>query len=216
MNPQHLADLPQHIDNWSKNEDLVVVEDFFDPPTFAKIQKEAARIWRDDAGMEPNCNLDGRDRLGGYVLDDRDREGSFYELIYANPALQFWVSSVFGKRMWPSDFPLELREYGAGSKGMGCHRDLQLFGDDMIDAEFAFTVGNNSTEHEVVFFDLKGDKHSLKPKPNTLLMVKPNASLHCAGPMEVGASRQMMKWIFTGIVLRAGYGVQRQDVVFVR
>ena len=29
--------------------------------------------------------------------------------------------------MWPSDFPIELREYGRESKGMGCHPDLQMY-----------------------------------------------------------------------------------------
>merc|ERR1719491_435095 len=81
---------------------------------------------------------------------------------------------------------------------MQCHRDLQLFDDVYIDAEFAFTVDVNSTEHEVTYYDLKGDQHSLRPKPNTLLMVRPGASLHCAGSIEEGGSRQMMKWIFTG------------------
>lgn len=38
----------------------------------------------------------------------------------------------------------------------------------------------------------------MKPKANTLLMVRPNASLHCAHGVDPGSSRQMMKWIFTG------------------
>ena len=63
-----------------------------------------------------------------------------YNLIYSNTALQWWVSKVYGAKMWPSDFPIELREYGAKSQGMMCHRDLQLYGDEHLDAEFAFTV----------------------------------------------------------------------------
>ncbi|CAD7972398.1 unnamed protein product [Amoebophrya sp. A25] len=202
INPVHLEKIEEYRQQWYENEDLIIMENFFDQETFARIEAESHRLWR-ASEMEPNCNLDGRNRLGGYVLDDLDRRGSFYDLIYRNPALQHFVSSIFSKRMWPSDFPLELREYGDGSSGMSCHRDLALYGDAYIDAEFAFTVANASPSHEVTFTDLKGVKHRINPKANTLLMVRPQASLHCAGGVDPGTSRQMMKWIFTGSYKKA-------------
>ncbi|CAD7952241.1 unnamed protein product [Amoebophrya sp. A120] len=197
INPKHLKLLPEYKKQFVDNYDLVIAEDFFDEETFAKIEQESHRLWQ-ASEMEPNCNLDGRDRLGGYVLDDLDYKNTFYQLIYRNPSLQYWVSYIYGKRMWASDFPLELREYGDGSNGMRCHRDLALYADDSIDAEFAFTVASNSPSHVVSFTDRAGVEHKINPKPNTLLMVRPNASLHCASGVDPGTSRQMMKWIFTG------------------
>lgn len=119
VNEAHLKDLEGQRKAFYENEDLIVVENFFDEETFRRIEKEADRVWRVN-GQEPNCNMDGKDRAGGYILDDADRgddeENSFYNLIYNNEALKFWVASVFGKRMFAADFPVELREYGTESK----------------------------------------------------------------------------------------------------
>lgn len=203
INQLYMVDPSVHKQLFIQNDSLIVLEDFFDPQTFARIQLEAARLWGSDE-VEPNCNLDGYNRIGGYVLDEfYENDSSLYHLIYSNPSLQWWVSYVFGRRMWPSDFPIELREYGPKSRGMQCHRDLQLFADAKVDAEFAFTVENSSVEHEITYVDKEEREHKLKPKPNTLLMVRPGASLHCAGHIEKGAYRVMLKWIFTGDYARA-------------
>ena len=65
--------------------------------------------------------------MGGFVLDYQDRKDTLYELIYGNLGLIHWVSQIYGIRMWPSDFPIELREYGPNSAGMQCHRDFLLY-----------------------------------------------------------------------------------------
>jgi hypothetical protein len=66
INLRHFVNLDKIRADWIKNERLVVIEDFFDKQTFAKIRDEVARLWKSDE-VETNCNLDGRDRLGGYV-----------------------------------------------------------------------------------------------------------------------------------------------------
>ena len=67
MNHTHLDKTACYIDQFAKNDELIVVENFFEEVTFQKIQAEANRIWKTNE-MEPNCNLDGRDRLTGHHL----------------------------------------------------------------------------------------------------------------------------------------------------
>ena len=38
----------------------------------------------------------------------------------------------------------------------------------------------------------------IHPKPNTLMMVMPNACIHCAKFMDPDSHRYMLKWIFVG------------------
>eukprot|EP00397_Hematodinium_sp_SG-2012_P034686 GEMP01037221.1.p1 GENE.GEMP01037221.1~~GEMP01037221.1.p1 ORF type:complete len:365 (+),score=60.61 GEMP01037221.1:110-1204(+) len=189
----------KQIQEFNDNDRIIYVEDFFDEQTFARMQQEASRMWS-STDLEINCNLDGVNRLGGYVLDpDATNQNSFYNLIYANLDLASWASTIYESPMFPSDFPIELREYGVKSTGMPCHRDLALYKDVKRDAEFLFTLFNNST-CQATYVDAKGVEHSLQTKANSLIMVQPNAALHCVvcQPTTPGGIREVMKWIYTG------------------
>lgn len=98
--------------------------------------------------------------------------------------------------MWPSDFPIELREYGDRSAGMGCHPDLQMYAREDLDLEFVVTLDNDS-ECEVTFYDREQKKHMVKPKANSLFMVRPNSATHCVSATK-GGSRTILKFIFVG------------------
>ncbi len=200
INEQHLGEsLLKLRTQFRNNDDLIYIEDVFDDATFKKIKKESEYLWQNsDREMQPNCILNGPDRMGGFVLDWKDRKNTLYELIYGNIGLMHFVSQIYGIRMWPSDFPIELREYGPNSSGMQCHKDFLLYADDQVDAEFAFTIGNDSPNHEVSYYDVAGKLHAVKPKPNSMIMVRPNASVHCAGSIDRGTSRQMLKWVYVG------------------
>merc|ERR1711920_838120 len=118
LRPSVLDDLPKQHAQYKANNHVIYMEDFFDAATYDAIVKETQRLWKSH-DVEANCNLDGRNRLGGYVLDHSLLESSLYRLIYGNEPFRRWVSQVHGEgEMWPSDFPIEVREYGPESKGM--------------------------------------------------------------------------------------------------
>ena len=151
--------------------------------------------------IEPNCNLDGKDRMGGYVhfstssTASSQRE-SLYSLIFGNEPLRLVVSSIVGTEVHPSDFPIELREYGEHSRGMGCHADIQMYKDLKSNFELVFTVSNKG-ECEVFWYDRNNLKHSIWPEPNSLTIVHPNAAVHCVSATK-GGPREMLKFIMVG------------------
>merc|ERR1712070_237243 len=146
---------------------------------------------------EGNCNLDGVDRLGGYVLDHSSHDSSLYKLIYGNEQFRQWVSAVNDEgAMWPSDFPIELREYGTQSKGMGCHSDLQMYAVAKKDLEFAVTVDNDS-KCVVTYYDGNNKKHEVQTKGNSVMMVRSNAATHCVSSTG-GGTRTIIKFIYVG------------------
>eukprot|EP00929_Paragymnodinium_shiwhaense_P073564 TRINITY_DN37536_c0_g1_i2.p1 TRINITY_DN37536_c0_g1~~TRINITY_DN37536_c0_g1_i2.p1 ORF type:complete len:630 (+),score=163.70 TRINITY_DN37536_c0_g1_i2:147-2036(+) len=196
INPEKLENLAEQKATFQKNGHLIYTQNMFDEKTFAAIVEETKRLWK-SADLEPNCNLDGKDRMGGYVLDHRDSETSLYNLIYGNEAFRRWVSAINGEgEMWPSDFPVELREYGTESKGMGCHKDLKMYTSTKKDLEFAFTVDNLS-KCNATFYDPQNTLQSVHTTPNSMFMLRPDGATHCVTPTE-GGSRTLLKWIFVG------------------
>jgi hypothetical protein len=191
-----LADLNGQAEAYEANNNVIYREDFFDNATWAAIVAESKRLWG-STDMEPNCNLDGVNRLGGYIIDNPDSESSLYRLIYGNEGFRRWVTAVNGKgEMWPSDFPIELREYGENSKGMGCHSDLKMYLKQPMDTEFAMTVDNDSG-CTVTFIDKQGKKHEVHTKANSVMMVRAEAAVHCVSSTK-GGVRSIIKFIYAG------------------
>lgn len=191
-----LQDLDKQSQQYAENKYVIYKEDFFDNVTWDAIVAETKRLWK-SYDLEANCNLDGKNRLGGYVLDHKAPDTSLYRLIYGNEAFRRWVSGVNGEgNMYPSDFPIELREYGPKSAGMGCHEDLQMYAKDKKDCEFAVTVDNESP-CEVTYYDVKNTKHTVITKANSVMMVRANAAKHCVSGTR-GGSRTILKFIYVG------------------
>ncbi|CAJ1356930.1 unnamed protein product [Effrenium voratum] len=191
-----LSGLAEQAKVFKGNNHIIYAEDFFNKATFAAIKEETERLWR-SKDIEANCNLDGTNRLGGYILDLVPANSSLYRLVYGNDPFRQWVSAVNAEGpMWPADFPIELREYGRESKGMGCHPDLQMYKVPRKDLEFAFTVDNDS-RCNVTFWDLAGKQHFVQTKPNSLMMVGVNAATHCVSSTD-GGTRSILKFIYVG------------------
>jgi len=191
-----LENLQEQASTFKANNKVIYKEDFFDKATFAAIVNETKRLWKSN-DIEGNCNLDGTDRLGGYVLDHASQDSSLYNLIYGNEGFRHWVSTVVNEgTMWPSDFPIELREYGEKSQGMGCHPDLQMYAVAKKDMEFAITVDNLS-KCITSFYDGKNKKHEVNTKANSVMMVGVNAATHCVSP-TYGGHRTILKFIYVG------------------
>lgn len=204
VNPKHLT--PEAMEEYRKifkeQKGMLYLEDFFDESTFARMQKEARRLWMSEE-FEQNCNLDGKNRLGGYVLDPRtDNQNSFYNLIYGNFDLGKFVSELWGTQMFPADFPIELREYTTKSTGMPCHSDFPMFGVPKLDAEFLFTLFNNST-CATTFDKLDGTQGSVQSKANSLCFVRANDGTHCVKCKPSNGYREVMKWIYSGTYRKA-------------
>eukprot|EP00746_Dinoflagellata_sp_MGD_P037818 gnl/MRDRNA2_/MRDRNA2_190867_c0_seq1.p1 gnl/MRDRNA2_/MRDRNA2_190867_c0~~gnl/MRDRNA2_/MRDRNA2_190867_c0_seq1.p1 ORF type:complete len:457 (-),score=74.09 gnl/MRDRNA2_/MRDRNA2_190867_c0_seq1:217-1545(-) len=198
INPRYLQDIEVHRKQFEANKFIIYMEDFFDDITFEGILAETNRLWKSE-DLEANCNLDGINRLGGYVLDHHETPGttSLYEWIYGNePYRQFVTALNQEGEMWPSDFPIELREYGPRSGGMRCHSDLQMYAMEKKDIEMVVTLDNDS-KCNVKFTDAKGQEHTVHPKRNSVTMVRPNAAVHCVSP-TYGGARQMLKYIYVG------------------
>lgn len=191
-----LENLEEQAATYKANNHVIYKEDFFDEATWSAIVRETQRLWK-STDIDANCNLDGKDRLGGYVLDHTSRNSSLYRLIYGNEQFRRWVSAVNAEgESWPSDFPIEVREYGKESRGMMCHPDLQMYAVAKKDMEFAVTVDNDS-KCQVTFWDAKNVKHTVNTKGNSVMMVRANAARHCVSPTH-GGSRTILKFIYVG------------------
>jgi len=196
INPAHMVDVENMAEQFYDNFNIIYVEDFFDADTFMRIDAEVNRLWKSADDVDGNCNLDGRHRLGGYVLDWQSRSSSLYELIYGNEPFRQYISAVTREDMFPSDFPIEIREYGPQSSGMNCHADLQLYSNNTLDLEMVFTVDNDS-DCVTSFTDRNGTEHKQLTKANSLIMVRPNSAVHCVSPTR-GGHRTILKFIYVG------------------
>jgi hypothetical protein len=186
-----------------RNNRMIYTKEFFSQEVYERIQQEAFRLWKSEA-LEPNCNLDGRDRIGGYVVFEPERiqagSDTLHRLFFHNEGFRQWVSAIVGGHALPADFPMELREYGTGSRGMPCHSDLLMYRNATWDFEFVFTIDNDS-ECKVSWQDVEGVWQEVVPEGNSLTMVQANAATHCVkcSPRRTGDEhRTMLKWIYAG------------------
>lgn len=188
-------DLQKDKDLFIDNNYIIYKKNFLSPERYKHVQDEAKRLWQSPE-LEPNCNLDGADRIGGYVIDNSGHNSTLYQLFYASEEFRQWISQINGHMMFPSDFPVELREYPSGSKGMNCHRDLLLYTNATLDMEFVYTIDNFGTCIST-YDNKKGETTEVHTEANSLIMVRPNAAMHCVKP-ATGGHRTILKFIYVG------------------
>jgi len=197
MTSQKLFETAQE---FKSNFNMIYVDRIFDNFTFEAIQREVNRLWT-SSDLEPNCNLDGENRMGGYihltpeVAPDKQHE-SLYNLIYANEPLRLWISAVTGENVFASDFPIELREYGNQSRGMACHSDVQMYANVSLNYEIVVTVSNHG-KSDLTWLDRSNIKRTIRSQANSITIVQPNAAVHCVGDSG-GGFREILKFIFVG------------------
>ena len=202
VNESHAAarDIAFHSKLYRDNFNIVYVTDIFDDWTLAKLKSEVSRLWT-SSDIEPNCNLNGYDRLGGYVhftsgVPPGDQQSSLYSLIYGNEPLRLWMSAIVGTPLFPADFPIELREYGNHSRGMPCHADVQMYANVSSNIEVVVTLSNHGL-CEVSWFDRNNVRHSVRPEANSITLVQPDAAIHCVSDTK-GGFREILKFIMVG------------------
>ncbi|CAK0855048.1 unnamed protein product, partial [Prorocentrum cordatum] len=195
-----LKGMPGQQRTYKENNHVIYREDFFDAETFAAMKAEVQRLWR-SRDLEPNCNLDGRNRLGGYVLDINPQDTSLYRLIYGNEAFRRWVTDVNnedpdwrhvavglphrGPRVWAGE-----QRHGMPPGPPDVRGRQERFGG------FAFTIENDS-KCNVTYWDASNKLHEVQTRANSLMMVRANAARHCVSPTVEG-TRTIVKFIFVG------------------
>jgi len=170
---------------------------FFNKETYKKIMEEIRRLWGSSTDLEPNCNMDGSDRIGGYVLDGHNNTNSLYKYFYENEEFRQWVSRVNGHLMFPSDFPIELREYPISSSGLVCHTDFLMYTNATLDIEILYTADNHG-DCTSSFIDRFGKNVSVRTEPNSLLILRPEAAYHCIRKTIGSPHRTILKMIYIG------------------
>ena len=190
-----------------ENDHLIYVDNFFTKEAFDAIIAETRRLWASGAKeIEPNCNLDGRDRIGGFVQVTFE-PSNLYSLIYANEELFDFVSEISSggtRSFFPADFPIELREYGPKSRGMQCHSDLQMYADPEGDLEIVITLTHEeASQSQVRWFDKLEEEHNVRTEANSITIVKPNAAVHCVTGTK-GGSREILKFILVSGYVKPG------------
>merc|ERR1712232_1354194 len=78
----------------------------------------------------------------------------------------------------------------------GCHRDLLMFTNATLDLEFVYTIDNFGTCISD-YTNRRGEKTEVHTEANSLIMVRPNAALHCVQPSK-GGHRTILKFIYVG------------------
>ena len=196
ISPALLASAQSLRKQYLDNHNVIYLENFFTPDFYRILKQEASRLW-DSGSVKVNCNLDGRDRMGGFVPLSKCPT-SFYSLLFSNEEMLKLVSAVASgntRNFFPSDFPIELRQYGKKSRGMPCHSDLQMYADLEGDLEIVVTMRHeDSSQCEISWWDLKGIEHRVRPAENSLTIVKPNSAIHCVSS-TAGGEREILKFI---------------------
>jgi hypothetical protein len=139
--------------------------------------------------------------MGGYVnfslgSDPNLQTDSLYSLIFGNEPLRLLISGVIRQQVFPSDFPIELREYGTDSRGMDCHSDIQMYQDLETNLEVVVTLSNHGLS-ELYWYDREGNKKSIYPLANSITIVRPSGPIHCVSPTK-GGNREILKFIMVG------------------
>ena len=165
----------------SENKNLIVIENFFDNYTFGKIVNILDGL---------KFKNDNRITSRKTICLDKNKYKKLYDLIYKNKKFKKTVETL-NKNIYLTypDFPIEYREYPNDSSGMRWHQDVSLFSPDCL--EVVLTLENNSDSK---FQWKENDKiKEIKPKRNTLVIVKPQTVFHRVTPVK--GNRKILKFI---------------------
>ena len=117
----------------------------------------------------------------------------FYNMIYKNKKFIDLIKKIKNSSLqmkeYPS-FPIEYRKYFTGSKGMNWHIDTSLFQPDAFEAVLTLTNNSDSRFEWLENNELK----ILNPKPNDLVIVRPQSVQHMVSPVNIG-ERTILKFV---------------------
>ena len=167
----------------TKENSLVIKDNFYSKTDFNKILKY---IKNNNLIHKSDSRVLSRKTI---CLSNQNKHKELYQLVF-NDKLNALVEKLIGKKFIKPSFPIEYRIYPEGSTGMGWHQDLALYKNDYY--EGVLTLENTS---DCMFeYQENGKTFSLKPKVNTLALVKPNANLHRVTKLNKGF-RTILKFV---------------------
>lgn len=168
----------------NSNNNIWIIHDFFSQKEFNLIKKYCLKLnLKDDHRNNDRLSL----CLGLRV------HNKLYQQIYKNKTFIDFINKIKNKnhifKSTPS-FPIEYRKYFKGSNGMEWHKDTSLFIPDGF--EIVLTLTNNS---DSMFQYIENNRlHTIYPKPNTLVIVRPNSVPHRVTKITSG-ERTFLKFV---------------------
>jgi len=167
-----------------QDDDLVLIHPFFPKKQFSDIAKYCKTL---DSKLENDSRVKSRKT---YMCDAKT-DASLYYMIYSSHLFQQMRKILKKDTIFASEFPIEYRKYETGSEGMPWHQDKPLYNQPYY--ECVLTLENNSDS--IFEFNVDDTIHSVEPKPNSLVLVKPSSIYHRVSPLEKG-ERTILKFIF--------------------
>ena len=171
--------------NWydyKYKDELFIITDFLDDNNFNIMKKLL-----NDLSFKNDNRMNSRKTV---CLDFKNNK-KLYNLIYNNSKIKKIAEEVFKEKYSKKPlFPIEYRLYPEKSTGMGWHKDTSLFNPDCL--EVVMTTENNSDMK--FLWNENGMIKSINPKPNTIVIVRPNSVLHSVSPANIG-TRKILKYI---------------------
>ena len=172
--------------DYKYKDELFIYNNFFEPEQFITLKKLLKYIkFKDDNRLstrKTNCLFYNNNK-------------QLYQMIYNHPKIKQIATEILrdNYKKNPS-FPIEYRIYPEKSLGMDWHKDTSLFNPDCL--EVVFTTENNS---DMKFqWNENGRIKSINPKPNTMVIVRPNSVLHSVSSANVG-TRKILKFIIQAV-----------------
>ena len=139
---------------------VAFVSEFLPPAVFARICDDIRSV---RGGMKLEKDSIAVGRLGRYV----DSRSEAHDCLTSDAVIQR-VSRLVGAPVEPSEYPIELRSYRAGS-GMEWHQDDLLY--DLPQCELVICI-DNSSDSRTEWIDAGGELHAEWTPPNSALLVR--------------------------------------------
>ena len=165
---------------------VAFIAEFLPAADFTKVRDDCRSL---RGGMKLEKDSIAIGRMGRYV----DSRSAAHKLLTSSPVVER-VSRLVGGEVEPSEYPIELRSYRAGS-GMDWHQDDQLYED--AQCELVLCLDNDS-DSRTEWIDAKGDQHSEWTPPNSALLVRAGdtGAAHRVIPLKTG-ERTILKMVWT-------------------
>ena len=165
------------------DDSLIILDNFYDKKDFLEII-DFLKSKSNNIQFKNDLRLSSRK-----TICFKNRSYPLYSMIYNNK-LKGYINNLCGKTPVKPSFPIEYRIYPQGSSGMNWHSDTPLYHGEYYEA--VLTLENQSDSK----FNYKYNNqiNTIKTKPNTLVLVKPNTIEHQVTPINHGF-RTILKFI---------------------
>ena len=186
--------------NYSKS--IWIIHDFFPKKDFNNIQNYCSKL---------NLKNDQRNKNRLSLCLDFNIHKHLYNKIYKNKTFQQFIHKIKNNNhiiKYNPSFPIEYRKYFNGSNGMEWHKDTSLFEPDGF--EIVLTLTNNS---DSFFQYIENNRlYTIYPKPNTLVIVKPNNIYHRVTKINNG-ERTFLKFIVEFIKKNKSNNIKKPEFI---